>query len=491
VHGRLIALQEGRGGGKRRRRRRESESGSGGVDPNAAGAGGGRIYLQATTKYHGATDVAQNWSVGSGSGSPSTTDVRGGLGGIFYPAGRGGEERGGEAGRARAGSSSAASEWGTANLLDAGLGIRSAELATAAGTWQLDLARKKPSLRFVGAGAGAGAGRTPPPAPLSHDRAKNVPLSPSHPFLRRLGVTNEDGRPRPGMASKLRQCQKFVEIVGSLVDAAVSAAGSAPPPSVIRTTDLGCGRGYLTFSLHSYLRDRHEGRRARVISRGVEVRPKLVAETNGIAKGLGEGFDGLAFSEGTIESVLLTNSKEGGRREGEEEDLLDVVIALHACDTATDDALWSAVREKASIIVVAPCCHKEVRRQLDPFMAQAAQKDHVLADVLRHNIYRERIAETATDSIRALLLEIAHYSVSVFEFIGGEHTSKNVMITATKMRKKRSDSEVAQLRVRLRQLAALHGVSRQKLAVWMGEPLSDDDGDGPSQRISARGMPPM
>lgn len=154
---------------------------------------------------------------------------------------------------------------------------------------------------------------------------------------------------------------------------------------------------------------------------------------------------------------------------------LDILIALHACDTATDDSLWFGIQRNAKIIVTAPCCHKETRRQLDPYVAQL-KHDHPLYDVLRHGIYRERIAESVTDSIRALLLEMAGYTVQVFEFIGGEHTSKNVMITAVK-RGTPSKTKLVKLRDRLTSLASMHGIRKQKLGDWMGEsmlPMNED-----------------
>ena len=423
VQGRLISLESKK---KRGTKTQQSEE---------------HIYLQATTKFHGATDFAQNILI-SERGA-----IESGLSKIFFPDA----------------SDGAASEWGSAMLSHPELGIRTAELVTTAGTFDLNLTLKKPKIRFTKNGKDnkESEGRT---EIASHDRSKNVPLSPSEPFLTRLGVSNDKGRPKQGMASKLRQCQKFCEIVGNLVETSMAAQSKKQLVS-IRSADMGCGRGYLTFSLHSYLTKKY-GEKYDVKSRGIEVRPKLVAETNVIAQELGIDFNGLRFAEGTIESVALSgNNSDSG--EGDEFSNLNILIALHACDTATDDALWSGIREGADVIVTAPCCHKEVRRQLDPFFAES--KDHVLADVLRHGIYRERVAETVTDSIRALLLEIAGYSVSVFEFIGGEHTSKNVMITGTKLRQQRSKSEIETLHKRLVALASLHGVKKQRLAEWMGE----------------------
>ena len=171
---------------------------------------------------------------------------------------------------------------------------------------------------------------------------------------------------------------------------------------------------------------------------------------------------------------------------------MDILIALHACDTATDDSIWYGIQRNSSIIVTAPCCHKEVRLYLDPHVAQLRNEGNPLADMLRHNIYKERIAETVTDSIRALLLEIANYDVQVFEFIGGEHTSKNVMIPALKKKTPRTKVQIENLRNRLKALAALHGITRQKLAEWMNEVLVDEKdrkANADRSMISSTGMP--
>lgn len=217
------------------------------------------------------------------------------------------------------------------------------------------------------------------------------------------------------------------------------------------------------------------------------MRPKQVQEISEIARSLGTPFDALTFEEGTIADFLSAGSDEEGPISSSS---LDVLIALHACDTATDDALWSGIARQANVIVVAPCCHKQVRPQLDAHASKNPQ--HPLADVLRHNIYRERLAETATDSIRALLLEIAGYNVQVFEFIGGEHTSKNVMITAVKQsddRIQRSEKDLLALRKRVQDLASLHGIREQRLVKWMGETLQENFKD--AQPLSARNMPPL
>jgi hypothetical protein len=252
----------------------------------------------------------------------------------------------------------------------------------------------------------------------NHDRTKQVPVSEEAPFWKAIGLDKKN--------AKRRQCRKFVEIVANLV----ANQETSNKRTSISTIDMGCGRGYLTFSLHHYLQQNLD----RVTTRGIDMRPKLVEEMNVIASRL--EMKGLSFETGTIDSFLESATvSPATRRMDDTTHNLDLLIALHACDTATDDAIWSGVQSHAHIIVVAPCCHKQIRPQLDAMVANTSKCpsiQHPYFDVLRHGIYRERMAETVTDSMRALLLELAHYQVKVFEFIGGEHTSKNVMITAVK-----------------------------------------------------------
>mmetsp|Transcript_20079 Transcript_20079/g.46953 ORF Transcript_20079/g.46953 Transcript_20079/m.46953 type:complete len:436 (+) Transcript_20079:575-1882(+) len=328
----------------------------------------------------------------------------------------------------------------------------------------------------------------------SHDRVKQVPLSNRAEFFQRLGVTRDDGQPKPRMKGKLRQCQKFVEIVGRIVDDCQKQEQKS-----ISVVDMGCGRAYLTFSLHSYLHDRYGS----VTTTGIDVRPKLVAEISGIARSLGESFDSLNFEEGTIEQVVAESSALGSSKEkdnddddDDDDDSLSVLVALHACDTATDDALYSGIAQNANVIVVAPCCHKQVRPQLNAHFSSTRQT-HALSSILKHGVYRERMSETVTDSLRALLLEFAGYKVQVFEFIGGEHTSKNVMITAIKSNQKLAKSDTESIRQQIMALAGLHGISRQKLARWMDFDLGGDhaDQDRPSgkrkaNQVSKLRMPP-
>ena len=261
----------------------------------------------------------------------------------------------------------------------------------------------------------------------SHDRPKVRAIA-NAPFLVKLGVTAADGTARPGMADKLRQVERFVEILGHLVDGCALREAKD-----VRVCDMGAGKGYLTFATHEFFRAR--GVAANVI--GVEQRADLVEQVNRIATEL--KLDGLSFSQGAIGAFALPEK-------------LDVLIALHACDTATDDALAAGVRAGARLIVAAPCCQKEVRREFSP--------PEILRGVLRHGILAERQAELITDGIRALALETAGYEAKVFEFISNEHTGKNVMIAAVKRDAVRDSSAV---REELRALMEFFGLRSQRL----------------------------
>jgi SAM-dependent methyltransferase len=406
------------------------------------------VVVQATFKYHGATDICKNWSL---------QDCRKNLEAILL--------------------STATptivplSEWGTLPLTTFGLprGIQSATLETLNGTkWELKLQRGSAMLRLH---QGNKVNQSITPIKSKHDRNKYTFVDLSNPVWLALGVTSPSTNTvKPGMSSKLRQCQKFVEIVDKLVSDFVTSSEERPKTN-ITVVDMGCGRGYLTFALHSYL---YRHYREHISSRGIDVRPKLVKEISEIASCLGTEFERLRFEVGTIESFLAESPPEPKNSRS-----IEVVIALHACDTASDDALWSGIYRNSDVIVVAPCCHRELRHQLNQHVGGDEKYEHPYMDIFRHNIYRERMAETITDSMRALLLELAGYTVQVFEFIGGEHTSKNVMITAVKNQKltnlkDATGDELHRNRLdRLQSLAKLHGIQQHKLASWIGAALSE------------------
>ena len=234
-------------------------------------------------------------------------------------------------------------------------------------------------------------------ADIAHDRAKQRLLDPTAPWLHTLGITAANGAVRADAQDKWRQINKYLEIIDSLLR-------ECPLPADAHIGDMGSGKGYLTFALYDFLKNKM-GMAPQIT--GIELRPKLVELCNKTAQAA--GFQGLQF----IAQDISTYHPER----------LDMLIALHACDTATDLALAAGIRNKAKIIVAAPCCHKQIRKEM--------HTRNELAPVLRHGILEERQAEIVTDGIRALLLEAEGYKTSVFEFISTEHTAKNVMITAT------------------------------------------------------------
>ena len=280
----------------------------------------------------------------------------------------------------------------------------------------------------------ADAATTPAIAPGSHDRAKTHLIPADAPWLRALGVINDRGQPREGMADKFRQIQKFAELIAHLTTEA--GFGTDQPLSV---ADMGAGKGYLTFAVATLL-----GPRAQVL--GIESRPDLVALCNRTAAAHGLA-PALSFTAGTIADTPLA--------------ALDVLIALHACDTATDDALARGLAAGARLLIVAPCCQKELRRQLTA--------PPVLGEALRHGIFQERQAEFVTDALRAQLLEWAGYRTKVFEFISTEHTAKNLMITATRRSgPARTDAAARDVRT----LASFYGIRTQALARHLTFPLA-------------------
>jgi SAM-dependent methyltransferase len=263
-------------------------------------------------------------------------------------------------------------------------------------------------------------------------------------WLRGLGVLDRDGKLRASMADKHRQINRYLEILSHLAAnvGSVAAAGVSPAAqtvfrqdagSTLTLADMGCGKGYLTFGAW-HLFSRIWKQPVRVI--GVETRTDLVTTTNKLAKQI--KANGLEFVSGTIESAQLPR--------------VDALIALHACNTATDDAIRRGIELNARLIVVAPCCHKELRPQLG--------KPEPLAPVLRHGLMEERMAEWATDGLRALYLEWAGYRTKVFEFVASEHTPKNLMIAAVREREPFAD---ASAKKQIEDLKEFFGVKQHAL----------------------------
>lgn len=234
-----------------------------------------------------------------------------------------------------------------------------------------------------------------------HDRAKSRLIEAGNaPYLHALKITDTQGVVYKTAQDKFRQINKYVEIMSPLV----KDMGAGRLKKIM---DIGSGKGYLTFALYDYLA-RH-GFETHVI--GVEYRDDMVKLCNRIAEE--NGFSGLGFVRASAQDYDCKGA--------------DAIIALHACDTATDDAIAKGVLAGAGIIVVAPCCHKQIRREMEH-----AKEWDGLDFMLGHGIYRERMAEMVTDALRGLMLEYHGYAVKIFEFISSEHTAKNIMIVATK-----------------------------------------------------------
>jgi len=248
--------------------------------------------------------------------------------------------------------------------------------------------------------------RTTPPTEtekptLSHDKEKvRLITAENKAYLNRLGITTADGKVKMDMQDKYRQINKYVEIIEGVLK-------SVELEETFSVADMGAGKGYLTFALYDYLVNVLHKTPSMV---GVELRKELVDKCNTIAKE--SGFTGLSFAEGTIMDASLPK--------------MDMLIALHACDTATDDAIFRGMQAKAKVIVCAPCCHKQIRKQLNP--------TGNIHKITQFGILKERQAELLTDGLRALIMEAYGYKTNVFEFIATEHTPKNVLIVGIKER---------------------------------------------------------
>ena len=263
----------------------------------------------------------------------------------------------------------------------------------------------------------------------THNREKQRYLDQSRPFLTALGITDQKQQIIPAMSRKWKQINKFVEIFsGAFADL------KRDTDQPVRVVDFGSGKGYLTFAIRDYI-EKSLNLKPQVT--GVELRDALVGLCNRVVNDL--SLDGLDFFQGDVRSFSP--------------DAVDVMIALHACDIATDYALHTGIRLGASIIMCAPCCHKELRPQL--------KVPTLLKPMLGYGVHLGQQAEMLTDSMRALLLEAHGYETKVFEFVALEHTSKNKMILAVK--KSNSAPKQAEVLAQVAALKAFYGVYEQTL----------------------------
>lgn len=270
-------------------------------------------------------------------------------------------------------------------------------------------------------------------AEQGHDRIKQRYVDQDSVFLQHLGITDQQGQIIPSMARKWKQINKFVEIFSGAL------AQIQPQEQGLRIVDFGSGKVYLTCALYDYMQK--HGQTPYVT--GVELNPKMVEFCQNVAQQ--SGFNQLDFFQGDVRTY--------------EPERLDVMIALHACDVATDFAIHSGIRLNAQIIMCAPCCHKELRPQL--------QSPKVLSPMLQFGIHAGQQAEMLTDTIRALLLKAYGYETKVFEFVALEHTSKNKMILATK-RKDYEQPDQAVL-AQIQALKEMYGIQKHSLELLLND----------------------
>jgi hypothetical protein len=234
-----------------------------------------------------------------------------------------------------------------------------------------------------------------------HDHQKKIFVDPKALYLNRLEITDANGKVRPSRNDKFKQINKYIEILDALIE-------QTSLKEDLKIVDMGSGKGYLTFALYDFLKNK---KKKNVKIRGVELRDSLITFCNKLVNE--SDFEGLKFEKGAIVDYQLSN--------------IDVLIALHACDTATDEAIFKGIQANASLIVCAPCCHKQIRENM------IIDKEN--NPIVKYGILTERLAEILTDTIRALMLELHAYDTKVFEFISSEHTGKNLMIAAIKTAK--------------------------------------------------------
>ncbi len=303
--------------------------------------------------------------------------------------------------------------------------FKNAHLLSLTDDVQLTFGKKNKSRLFVGKAVereGASTG---------HDREKKRFLELTRPFLTDLGVTTAKHELVPAMARKWKQINKFVEVFShALASSPLQQRGAH---EAIHAVDFGSGKGYLTFAMHDYLRN-SLGRQGKVT--GVELREDMVRLGNDAAARLEQ--PGLSFEHGDVRTYTPA--------------AIDIMIALHACDVATDYAIHLGIRSDASIIMCSPCCHKQIRPQMS--------SPSMLRPMLQYGVHLGQEAEMVTDSLRALLLEACGYETKVFEFVSLEHTNKNKMILAVKRAEPVNPAEMME---KIQGIKAFYGIQEQCL----------------------------
>jgi hypothetical protein len=316
-----------------------------------------------------------------------------------------------------------------------GSDFHNAHMITDSWETQLSFSKKGKILINKTRNKNGSASDQPSAAPeLAHNRNKQRYVEQDRPYLRELGITDASGQIIPAMSRKWKQINKFIEVLST----AIQQTG-LDKRDELHIADFGSGKAYLTFAVHDYV-SAHLGVNTQVT--GVELRQGLVDLCNQTAHSLSLG--GIKFEQGDVQHFSAQN--------------INIMIALHACDTATDYALNMGIRTGAEIIMCSPCCHKQLRPQL--------KSPRLLAPLLQHGIHLGQEAEMLTDGLRALLLEAQGYDTKVFEFISLEHTSKNKMILAQKRKTPRDNSDILQ---QIADIKAFYGIQEQCLESLLQE----------------------
>ena len=243
---------------------------------------------------------------------------------------------------------------------------------------------------------------------LTHDRQKQRLLPEDNRIFALLGMHDGYKRIKPSKMDKYRQVEEFLRLLKPTLDNEVGAQ------SEISIVDLGCGHAYLTFAVQEYLNNATQ----KVKILGVDEREESKRHNDQIAKSLG------ADAQFLVAKIADTPAQP-----------VDIAIALHACDTATDDSIAWAVKNSAKVIMLAPCCHHDLQAQIDLVPEPWSL-------LTRHGVVSERLIDLMTDSLRAQILKLLGYRVDIVEFIGGEHTPRNIMIRAVKTGVKVDPAEV-------------------------------------------------
>ncbi len=299
---------------------------------------------------------------------------------------------------------------------------------------------------------------------VEHDKVKNRLISPENPWWFKLGLTTREGKVTADMQHKFKQICKYVEIVDGVMK-------NVKFDGKIRIADMGAGKGYLTFALYEYLTQKCK---YDIAMEGVEIRPDLVVKINEIIKE--SGMKDFRFVESSIEAYACQQTTDNSQQSTVNSqqstdnfsdfqifrfsdskrfsDSIDVLIALHACNTATDDAIIKGIESGAKLIICAPCCHKQIRQEME--------KSKVVDAITRYGIFMERQAVMITDTIRALILEYFGYKTQVMEFIEMEHTPKNVLLVGRKVGEPSAEEKISILK-EINNLKERYGIEKHYL----------------------------